>query len=138
MTRPIGNAAELERRRRRAVALLEEGESPTTIARILGVHVTSVPRSRRLHHAGILAHTAPGAGLPDAQLPHLRALLRQGAGPHGGPNELWPAPRVARLIEHHFGRRYHPEHVRKILHTRLDWTSQKPRRKPRERNDREV
>jgi len=141
MTRPIGNAAELERRRRRAVALLEEGESPTTIARILGVHVTSVHRWRRLHHAGMLAakaHTGPRAGLTDAQLHQLRALLLQGARHHGWPNELWTAARVARLIEHHFGRRYHPEHVRKILHTRLDWTSQKPRRKPRERNDREV
>src|SRR5262249_1096184 len=141
MTRPIGNAAELERRRRRAVALLEEGESPTTIARILGVHVTSVHRWRRLHHAGMLAAKAPPgprAGLTDAQLHQPRALLLQGARHHGWPNELWPAARVARLIEHHFGRRYHPEHVRKILHTRLDWTSQKPRRKPRERNDREV
>src|SRR3954470_6251859 len=38
MTRPIGTAAELERRRRRAVELLDQGESPSTIARILGVH----------------------------------------------------------------------------------------------------
>jgi DDE superfamily endonuclease/Winged helix-turn helix len=33
---------------------------------------------------------------------------------------------------------YHPEHVRKILKGRLGWTSQKPRRKARERNDKEV
>jgi hypothetical protein len=45
---------------------------------------------------------------------------------------------VARLIERRFGVRYHPEHVRKVLKRRLGWTSQKPRRKPRERDDQEV
>ena len=45
---------------------------------------------------------------------------------------------MARLIERHFDLRYHPEHVRKILKRRLGWTSQKPRRKARERNDKEV
>jgi transposase len=123
------------------VALLEQGESPITIARILGVHVTSVHRWRRLHHAGTLAakvHTGPKPGLTDAQLQQLQTLLLQGAKHHGWPNELWTAARVARLIEQQFGRRYHPEHVRKILHTRLDWSSQKPRREPRERNDKEV
>jgi hypothetical protein len=45
---------------------------------------------------------------------------------------------VARLIERHFDIRYHPEHVRKIMKRRLGWTSQKPRRRARERNDKEV
>jgi hypothetical protein len=45
---------------------------------------------------------------------------------------------VARLIERHFRIRYHPEHVRKVLKRRLGWTSQKPRRQARERNDKEV
>jgi hypothetical protein len=45
---------------------------------------------------------------------------------------------VARLIEREFGIRYHPEHVRKVLERRLGWTSQKPRRKPRERDGQEV
>ena len=45
---------------------------------------------------------------------------------------------MARLIERTFRVAYHPEHVRKILKRRLGWTSQKPRRKARERNDKEV
>jgi transposase len=45
---------------------------------------------------------------------------------------------VARLIERHFRISYHPEHVRKILKQRLGWTSQKPRRLARERDDKEV
>jgi len=51
---------------------------------------------------------------------------------------LWTAARVARVIERKFGLDYHPEHVRRILKRRLAWTSQKPRRKPRERDDKEV
>jgi transposase len=62
MTRPIGTAAELERRRRRAVELVDQGESPTTVARILGVHETSVHRWRRLARQphGLEAKPVPG------------------------------------------------------------------------------
>jgi hypothetical protein len=51
---------------------------------------------------------------------------------------LWTAGRVARLVRQRFDVSYHPEHVRKILKRRLGWTSQKPKRKARERNDKEV
>jgi transposase len=140
--RPKGTAAELERRRRRAVQLVEEGESPTVVARILGVRTSSVHRWRRLARQprGLDARPVPGPapGLSDYHLEKLERLLRQGAKRHGWPNDLWTADRVARLLRQRFGRDYHPEHVRKILQTRLGWTSQKPRRKPRERNDKEV
>jgi transposase len=110
MARPIGSAEELERRRTRAVELLGRGESPTTIARVLGVHVTSVHRWRRLSHSpgGLAALPQPGPtpGLSDAQLRRLEALLLLGAKKHGWHNELWTAARVAVLIERHFGRLY--------------------------------
>ena len=142
MARPHGTAEELERRRTRAVQALERGESPTTIARILGVHVASVHRWRRLARSpgGLNAREQPGPTprLDDAQLEQLAALLVQGAKAHGWHNQLWTAARVSRLIEQRFGIRYHPEHVRKILKTRLNWSSQKPRRKARERDDKEV
>jgi transposase len=142
MPRPPGTADELERRRTRAVQSLERGESPTTVARILGVHVASVHRWRRMARSpgGLKAIEQPGPtpGLDDAQLERLEALLVQGAKHHGWPNELWTAARVARLIDRHFHIAYHPEHVRKILHRRLNWSSQKPRRKARERDDKEV
>jgi len=142
MTRPIGTAAELERRRRRAVALVEGGESPATVARILGVHETSVHRWRRLarQQAGLGAkpHPGPTPRLGDEQLAQLEQLLQQGAKHHGWPNQLWTAGRVAALIRRHFGLKYHPEHVRKILKRRLGWTSQKPQRRAKEQNDKEV
>jgi transposase len=142
MARPIGTAEELERRRRRVVELVEAGESPTTVARLFGVHVTSVHRWRRMAHtpAGLAPRelTGPTPRLDDAQLRRLEALLRQGAKHHGWPNELWTAARVAALIRRHFGAAYHPEHVRKILKGRLRWSSQRPRRQARERDDKEV
>jgi transposase len=142
MSRPIGTAEELQRRRTRAVRLLEEGESPEVIARILGVHVISVYRWRRMASTpkGLDAkpQTGPKPGLCDEQLRQLETLLLQGSKHHGWHNELWTAARVAVLVERHFGRRYHPEHMRKVLNDRLNWTSQKPQRKARERKDKEV
>lgn len=140
--RPKGTAAELERRRRQAVARYHAGDSPTVIARVLGVDRGTVHRWVRLaaRPGGLDARPVPGPKplLSDDQLRHLEALLRQGAHRHGWPNQLWTADRVAALIRDHFGLDYHPEHVRKILKRRLGWTSQKPRRKARERNDKEV
>src|SRR4051794_41619731 len=142
MSRPFGTAAELERRRRRAVTLIAHGEARADVARILGVHPKSLARWLRLARQpdGLAPkpNHGPPAGLSDDQLRQLEGLLAQGAKHHGWHNQLWTAARVARLIERHFGRRYHPEHVRKLLKRRLGWTSQKPRRKARERNDKEV
>lgn len=142
MSRPVGTAVELERRRRRAVSLIAQGESRADVARILGVHPKTLARWLRLarqpHGLEPKPHPGRPPGLSDAQLRQLETLLLQGAKAHGWHNHLWTAARVARLIERQFGRRYHAEHVRKLLRHRLGWTSQKPRRKARERNDKEV
>src|SRR3954447_2538903 len=99
MTRPIGTAAELERRRRRALELLEQGESPSTLARILGVHETSVHRWRRQarNDPGLDAkpHPGPKPRLATEQWAQVEQLLRQGAQHHGWTNDLWTAARVA-------------------------------------------
>lgn len=139
--RPKGAGAELERRRRQAVSLLEQGEAPAVVARILGVRATSLHRWRRLarQEAGLAAKPPSGAKrrLGDSQLKELEQLLLKGPTAHGFPNELWTAARVAQLIQRHFGVKYHPEHVRKLLRRRLNWTSHKPQRRARERNDKE-
>jgi transposase len=142
MSRPIGTADELERRRQQAVRAVEGGESRATVAAVLGVHYKTVARWVRAAATpgGLDAKPQPGPtpGLTDADLHTLAGLLAKGAKAHGWHNELWTAARVAHLIEREFGRRYHPEHVREILKRRLGWTSQKPRRKAREKNDQEV
>jgi transposase len=143
MTRPIGTPAELERRRRLAVDRVRAGEAPTVVARILGVNRTSLYRWRlqaKQVPDGLAAkaHRGPTPRLSKAQLTELEQLLIQGAKVHGWRNELWTAARVAKLIERHFHETFHPDHVRRFLRARLGWTSQKPRRKARERDDDEV
>ena len=137
--RPKGTAPERERRRRRAVKLVDQGESVTGVARILGVHPTSIHRWRRMAHKPHGLDAKPSPGRPrrfsDYHLRKLERLLLQGANKHGWPNALGTAARVARLIRDRFGVSFHPEHVRKILKRRLGWTSQKPQRKARERDD---
>jgi transposase len=112
------------------------------VANILGVTTQSLHRWRRLARQadGLRAKPVPGRPrlLNDDQLHHLEQLLQQGAVVHGWANHLWTAARVAVLIRRHFGIDYHPEHVRKVLKQRLGWTSQKPQKHPRERNDKEV
>jgi len=76
--------------------------------------------------------------LTDQQLATLEALLREGAVAHGWANHLWTSKRVAVLIQRHFGVGYHPDHVRRLLNRRLCWTSQKPQKRAREGNLKEV
>ena len=118
------------------------GESRAIVAKVLGVHPKTVARWVRASQCpgGLDAkpQLGPTPGLTDADLQRLGELLAKGAKAHGWHNQLWTAARVARLIERHFDISYHPEHVREILKRRLGWTSQKPRRKARERNDKEV
>jgi transposase len=124
------------------VQAVADGQRRATVATVMGVHPKTVARWVRLSRrpGGLDARPQPGPtpGLTDADLRRLEELLAKGAKAHGWHNELRTAARVARLIERHFGAAYHPEHVRKILKRRLGWTSQKPRRKARERDDKEV
>jgi transposase len=140
--RPKGTSAELEWRRHRAVELLERGEAPAVVARILGVRRTSLHRWRRMSRQGDGLAAKPPSGaqrrLSDAQLGDLDQLLRQGAVAQGFPNDLWTAARVAQFIQRRFGVTYHPEHVRKLLKRRLNYSSHKPQRRARQRNDKEV
>src|SRR3954453_4460187 len=136
MTRPIGTAAELERRRRRAVELLDQGESPSTIARILGVHETSVHRWRRLARKGpgLAGKAHPGRKplLSDEQWLEIQRLLLQGAKHHGWANDLWTADRVAPSTQRVFGLKYPPVHVPSVPLHPLGFSSHKPALRPRE------
>ena len=137
--RTKGSPVELERRRKAAVhAVLVEGMSPAVVAKAHGVHRVTVQKwLRQAKVPGGLdakpVHHAPA--LSDDQLPRLEALLLQGPRAHGWDNDLWTAARVTELIRRHFGLAFHPEHVRKILKRRLRWTSQKPQRKARQRDE---
>ena len=138
--RPVGTAEELQRRRLRAVELVEQGESPDDVAHFLGCGRSSVytwvKRAKRSVAAlAARPHPGPKPRLSAEQLKELESLLLQGAKAHGWRTELWTAARAAELIERHFHVRFHPEHVRKMLKRRLHWTGQKPQRRARERDE---
>jgi transposase len=139
MSRPPGTAAELERRRRRAVEAVRAGEQPAAVARVLGVGRGTVSRwlkdARRPGGLAAKPRGNPPPKLTPAQDRRLLGLLRQGADAHGWPNRLWTTARVAALIRRHFGVTYHPDHVGRFLRQRLNWTPQKPRRQARERDE---
>jgi transposase len=141
--RPIGTAEELERRRRRAVELVKQGESPAKVAYFLGCGRSSVSTWVKLDRdaAEKLAarpHTGPKPRLSAEQVKELEGPLLEGARAHRWHNDLWSAHRVAEMIRRHFGVEYHAEHVRKVIRRRLNWSGQKPQKKARRRNAEEI
>ena len=141
--RPVGTAAELERRRRRAMELLEKGEKTSVIVRILGISKTSLYRWKEaLEQGGPRALDAiprtSHPGLSDDQLAQLAKELGKGAVAHGWSNELWTGERVRAVIQRLFGVTYSPDHVRRLLRVRMRWSSQKPECRGRERNEEEI
>ena len=120
---------------------MEQGEPRKLIARILGVSATALSRWRKLADAGELeAKPIPGAPrrLTDQDFRRLEGLLLQGATSHGWLNDLWTGARVGQVIERHFGIKYHPAHVSRLLKQRLNWTCQRPKYQHINRDDDEI
>ena len=61
-------------------------------------------------------------------------LLLKGARAQGYHTELWTLPRVADLIQKHFGVIYESSSVWHVLN-RMGWSCQKPERRARERDE---
>lgn len=138
--RPPGTPKQLEKRRRRAIQLLESGRTLSAVARRVGAAVSSVFRwwqaYRQKGPRSLEAKPTPGRPprLAKRQKRRLVTLLGQGALRAGYRTELWTLPRVAEVIHHEFGVRYHPAHVWKVL-TALGWSCQKPERRAIERDE---
>ncbi len=138
--RPKGTPAELERRRRRAVRLLEGGHSLGTVARMVGAAVSAVWRwrdtFRRRGAAGLEAKPASGRPpkLTARQRQRLPRLLAHGARAHGYATDLWTTKRVAAVIGREFAVAYHPAHVSRLL-AACGWSCQKPERRAVERDE---
>lgn len=138
--RPSGSPQELEHRRERAIALLEDGRPPVEVARMVGVDRRSVRRWKsavRTHgRDAIRARPTPGRPpkLDEKDAERLRALLLKGARAAGYSTDLWTCPRVAQVIETRFGVNYHVDHVGRLLHS-LGFSPQKPTKRALERNE---
>ncbi len=138
--RPHGSPAELEARRRRAVALLDKGLGVREVARQIGCSPMSVSRwQAEVRARGPDAlRPKPVPGRPPRVTARQRAkllkFLLKGALAHGFSTDLWTLPRVAEVIARTFGVRYHPAHVWKLLRGE-GWSCQKPERRARERDE---
>ena len=132
--RPVGNRKQLERRRKRALTVLEEGRAPVEVARLVGVDRRSLRRwnaaYRRQGAGGLAARPVPGRPwkLTARQREQLEVMLVLGAGASGCENDRWTCPRVAQVIRRRFGIGYHVDHLGRLLRA-LGWTPQRPTRR---------
>lgn len=141
--RPHGSSQELERRRRRAVRAVKDGDKVADVARIFGVSERAVQgwlaAERKRGEAGLAAvpHKGPKPRLNKTQERQVVSWLKKPPSEFGFPTELWTAPRVAHLIKERFGVEFHPRYVNEWL-TNRGITPQKPAERPRERNARKI
>lgn len=137
--RPPGSPEELERRRRRAVALLAAGHRPVEVARMIGVDRRSVRRWKAVHQdqgpEALRARRASGRPpkLVPLQLQQIERVLLKGARAAGFATDVWTCPRVARVIARRCGVQYHVDHLSRLLRA-LGWRPQKPQRRAVERD----
>ena len=104
------------------------------VARQLGVSAQAVSSwHRRWQTGGMQAlrsrgPSGPAPRLSDAQLATVEQALLDGATANAFTGELWTLDRIALVIWRLTGIRHHPAHVWALLHHRLGWTVQRPRR----------
>lgn len=138
--RPEGSPAELERRRFRAVVLIQDGYSLNEVARRIGCYASSVMRWRDAFQRGgrqaLRSKPTPGRPprLTRRQKVRLIGYLLKGPLVHGYRTDIWTTLRIAELIQHKFGIRYHRDHVGRLLHA-LEWTCQKPEKRATQRDE---
>jgi len=138
-----GSPEELERRRFRAMELLEDGYDAGEVARRVGVDRRSVRRWKAARRGGgdRALKARPVSGRP----PKLSALQRTEleeallAGPvaAGFATDLWTCPRVRDVIWKRFGVHYHVDHIGRLLRT-LGWSPQRPQRRAVERDEEKI
>ena len=130
----------LEKRRLKAVRLLEKEWSQSQVARKVGVHRQSVSRwAQQLAKSGRAGLKKAGrAGrkprLSPADLRRIERGLKRGPEALGYVTGLWTTVRVKELIEQECDVSFHPSHVWRILQ-RLGWSCQRPARRAIERNE---
>lgn len=136
----------LEERRKKAVEMvIGDGASKSEVARTVGVSLTSVKNWCRAYVNGGNTLDALNSGkrtgrpsrMRGEQLDRLGNMLLKGAEHYGYEVDLWTTERVAALIQEKFGIRYHPDHVRKILHG-MNFSSQKAEGWAREYDEEKV
>jgi transposase len=137
--RPTGSPKALERRRQRAIALLERGLSLKEVARRVRASFSSVFRWQQAvlqdGPGALKAKPVPGRPrkLQEDECRQLLKLLSEGALAYGFPNDLWTLKRITAVIRKEFGVVYHPNHLWRLLR-RAGWSCQVPERRAIQRD----
>jgi transposase len=141
--RTPGSPAELEHRRRLAIARLSEGYSVDEVADFLGVSIRTVWRWLALARGdgpdGLSSRPVPGRPrkLTPTQEKVVLRWLHDSPTEHGFATELWTAARIAQRIEQEFGIIFNPRYLSSWLRDR-GLTPQKPQRVARERDPKAI
>jgi transposase len=130
-----------EGRRLRGWELAQQGWKQRAIAAALGVTEGAVSQwlSRARAGGGVAAlrhRPSPGSPpkLPRDQLAQVPALLARGPAAFGFRGDVWTCPRIAAVIDTHFGVRYTAAHVSRLV-KRFRWTPQRPIQRATQRDE---
>jgi len=120
-------------RRIHAVILNSQGKTSGQIASLLDAPRSKVSEWMQLyeHHGfdALLEGRRSGrpSGLSEQQRVILGDIIESGPVAYGLDSGIWTSPMIVRVVEEEFGVRYHPGHIRKLLH-QLEFSVQRPRR----------
>lgn len=120
-----------EERRKRAWELAQQGWTQRKIADALGVSEGAISqwfkKARQGGVEALAAHPPPGSvsRLRVEQLRHLPTVLALGAQTFGFRGDVWTARRIAQVILHLYGVRYHRDSVSRLLR-QIGWSPQQP------------
>ncbi|HYY39614.1 MAG TPA: IS630 family transposase, partial [Nitrososphaera sp.] len=130
----------MEKRRLRAITLLESGTSYRTVASAVGASLSNIVGWAEIYDRegseGLKSKPIPGrpSHLTEAQQRELEKILLKGALKAGYSTDLWTLKPIAEVIKKQFAVRYHPGHVWKIMKS-LGWSCQKPERRALQRDE---
>lgn len=138
--RLVGSPQQLEKRRLRAISLLESGKTYREAAHIVGASLSSIvvwtQAYRQEGVAGLQSKPTPGRppALAEREKVKLEKILLKGPLKAGYSTDLWTLKRIAEVIARRFQVSYHPCHVWKVLKA-MEWSCQKPERRALQRDE---
>ena len=141
--RPQGKGDVLEKRRLRAIALLQSGKTYRAVAAEVGSSLSSVVRwhqaYRKKGKKALRPRPTPGRPplLSSREKKQLEEILLMGAVSFGYPTDLWTLKRVGQVVEKRFGIRYSIANLWKLMAS-LGWSCQKPETRARERDEKAI
>lgn len=140
--RTAGSSAVLEYRRCLGIQRVTEGYSTQEVAEFLEVDPSTVRRwvaTTTARGIGRASGTGPGrpTKLTSTQEKIVFRWLSEPPTEYGFLTDLWSAPRLSQLIEQTFDIHFNPDYLGTWLRQR-GYTPQKPRRVPRERDDKAI